>query len=115
MDRKLFEEKYNKAESIVQEDERINCELKVLDSNPLNIGIGTRNLVIVMEELAELSQQISKYLRGKEDHLGLVEELADVTMGLDYVKHICNITDKEVNKTINVKLEKLQNTKGSYQ
>lgn len=114
MDRKLFEENYNKASSVVQNDEKIKYELKTMDDKPLDIGIGTRNIVIVMEELAELQQQLSKFLRGKGDHIGLVEECADVIIGLDYVKHICNITDEEINKAINVKIDRFKNTKGIY-
>lgn len=114
MDRKLFEEKYNKASSFIQNDKKFEYELRTMDDKPLDIGTGTRNLVIVMEELAELQQQLSKFLRGKGDHIGLVEECADVIMGMDYVKHICNITDEEINKAINVKIDRLQNTKGIY-
>lgn len=114
MDRKLFEEKYNKASSFIENDKKFEYELRTMDDKPLDIGTGTRNLVIVMEELAELQQQLSKFLRGKGDHIGLVEECADVIMGMDYVKHICNITDEEINKAINVKIDRLQNTKGVY-
>lgn len=114
MKREVFEEKYSKASATVLNDEKLECELKTMDPNPIWVGNGTRNLIIVMEELAELQQEISKYLRGKSDHLALVEECADVIMGLDYVKHICNITDEEINKAINVKIDRLRNTDGIY-
>lgn len=40
-------------------------------------GIETTG-IICMEEMAELQQQISKYLRGCGDRLCLLEEMADV-------------------------------------
>ena len=40
-------------------------------------GIETTG-IICMEEMAELQQQISKYLRGCGDEISLLEEMADV-------------------------------------
>lgn len=73
------------------------------DSNPR----GHENLIIVMEELAELSQQVSKTLRGQEDRMHLLEELADVYIGNEFVKSICGFSDNEIAKAINVKLDRL--------
>ena len=67
---------------------------------------GVVNLVIVMEELAELQQQISKCIRGKEDFESLVEELGDVMLGIYYVQEICHISDEMLHKAMNVKLER---------
>lgn len=67
---------------------------------------GTINLVIVMEELAELQQQLSKYIRGKADFECLVEELGDVMLGVYYVQEICGISDEMLHKAMNVKLER---------
>lgn len=114
MDRKLFEERLNQASSQVSEVVKHEAETKVIDPNPIYVGAGTRNLIIVIEELAELQQQLSKYLRGNADRIGLIEEYADVVVGLDYIKHICNITDEEINKAINVKIDRLQNTDGIF-
>ena len=114
MDRKTFLERYNDASTIVDIKKMLEAEKRTMDHNPLDVGSGTRNLIIVIEELAELTQQLSKFLRGKEDHIGLIEEFADVTMALHYVKEICGITDDEINKAINVKIDRLQNTEGTY-
>lgn len=73
------------------------------DSNPR----GHENLIIVMEELAELSQQVSKTLRGQEDRMHLLEELADVYIGNEFVKNVCGFSDDEIAKAINVKLNRL--------
>ena len=84
------------------------------DGNPR----GHRNLIIVMEELAELGQAVSKELRGKCDYYNLLEELADVQLGIYYVQEICGIANDELNKAMNVKMNRLErvlNKKGEYQ
>lgn len=84
------------------------------DGNPR----GHRNLIIVMEELAELGKEISKELRGKGDHYNILEELADVQLGIYYVQEICKINNNELQKAMNIKmarLEKVLEDKGKYQ
>ena len=65
------------------------------------------NLVIVMEELNELGQQVSKFCRGKSDHYDLVEEMADVAIGLEYLKQICKVSEEELQQAIKVKTVRL--------
>ena len=92
--------------------ESIDSNLK--DGNPR----GHRNLIIVMEELAELSKEISKELRGKGDHINILEELADVQLSVFYVQQICNIDDDELHKAMNVKTKRLEDVlidTGKYQ
>lgn len=43
-------------------------------------------LVVCMEELSELTQAISKEIRGKDDRNNLVEEMADVLICLEILK-----------------------------
>lgn len=43
-------------------------------------------LVIIMEKLAELSQQVSKKIRGEVDRMHLLEETADVYICLEELK-----------------------------
>lgn len=79
---------------------------------------GHRNLIIVMEELSELSREISKKLRGKGDQYHILEELADAQLGIYYVQEICGISDGDLHKAMNVKLQRLEETlqeKGRYQ
>lgn len=115
MDKNEFIEKYSNAPEKVDYEKALSVEKEKLDPESVYIGKpGTRNLIIVMEELAELQQQLSKYLRGKGDHLDLVEECADVLVGIGYIKAICGVTDAEINKAINVKVDRLQGTEGIY-
>lgn len=87
-----------------------NVLIESIDSN-LSDGNprGYRNLIIVMEELAELSQAIAKELRDKGDNINLLEELADVQLGIYYIQEIFGITDEHLHKAMNVKMKRLEN------
>lgn len=75
------------------------------DGNPR----GHRNLIIVTEELAELSKEVSKALRGKEDINAILEESADVVLCIKYIQEIFGISDDELNRAVSVKVERLSN------
>lgn len=67
----------------------------------------TEKLQIAQEELAELIQAISKYMRDTPDGSMLVlEELADVTIVLTYVRQICGLSLEDLVKAINIKIER---------
>ena len=67
----------------------------------------TKKLQIAQEELAELVQAISKYMRGTPDSNMLVlEELADVTIVISYVQLICGFNTEDLIKAINIKIER---------
>ena len=68
---------------------------------------GHKQLIITAEELSELTQEVTKELRGKGNKLGLTEELADVLICTEYLKMICYISDEDLNKMIGIKLESL--------
>lgn len=58
-------------------------------------------IVVATEEMAELTQVLTKYLRSAiVDREHLVEEFADVTYMLEQVKDIFNLEDREINKAI---------------
>ena len=104
--------KFDKEEILKVINRSIDSNLA--DGNPR----GHRNLIIVMEELAELSQQVSKAIREKENYYELLEELADVQIGIYYIQNICNVSDDALKSAINVKIENLDeklNEKGFYQ
>ena len=73
------------------------------DGNPR----GHRQLIITMEELAELSKEISKQLRGRKNDEAILEEMADVAICFYYLQDILHIDDKILNKAINVKINRL--------
>lgn len=73
------------------------------------------NLMIAMEELAELIQAISKFQRNgnpdtKDDiYYTVLEEYADVSFVMHYVKEIIGLDQSDINKAIRVKLDRLDN------
>ena len=88
-------------------EESIKPLVDVIDS-PYDISKvdGVYNLVVVMEELGELTQEISRFIRGKGDKEALMEELADTCLGIKYVQLLCDISDDELKKAINVKTKR---------
>ena len=85
----------------------------IKESNDINLSDGKPRghqfSIIVMEELAELSQAIAKQLRNKGDNINLLEELADVQLGIYYIQEIFNITDESLHKAMNVKMKRIEN------
>lgn len=61
---------------------------------------------IAMEEFAELQQQVSKQIRGYDDRIGLLEEMADAYIVLEFLKSIFNISEEDMQKAVDVKLER---------
>lgn len=109
MEKEIFIEQFNKVDSSINKEWILNVLNQSVDSN-LSDGNprGHRNLIIVMEELAELGQAVSKELRGKGDCYNLLEELADVQLCIYYVQEICKISNDELFKAINVKAKRLE-------
>lgn len=64
---------------------------------------------IAMEEFAELTQAISKQIRGYDNRIGLLEEMADAYICLELLKSIFNITPEELQKAMDVKLQRERN------
>ena len=61
---------------------------------------------VAMEEFAELQQQVSKQIRGYGDQLGLLEEMADAYICLNFLESIFDIKPEDLQKAIDVKLER---------
>lgn len=70
---------------------------------------GNLQLIVCMEELAELTQAISKELRGKHNQEHLLEEVSDVYLMLENLKLIYNLTDEDIEKVIKEKQERTKN------
>ena len=59
---------------------------------------GDKTLIIAMEELAELQQALSKFLRRKPNMDNLHEEYADVLICLEWLKQCSQLSDEEIDK-----------------
>lgn len=72
---------------------------------------GKLQLVIAIEEMSELTKEISKDLRGKGKREHIIEEMADVQLILDELKEYYNISQEEIYK---VKRKKILRTQKMY-
>lgn len=65
---------------------------------------------MLIEEMAELTQAISKYRRdnSKKNFDNIIEEIADVEVMLHQIKHLLGINPKYVEQ---IKIEKVNRTK----
>ena len=117
MDRRKFVDAFAKASDQLDKKKLRKITRKSVDSINESEESGHHYLIIVMEELAELAQQTSKVARGRCDKIGLIEEMADVALGLVYLQEICGVSTLDLYKAINVKVDRLErvlNEKGVY-
>ena len=109
MDRAKFEEEFHKALPQVdkrryKKDIRIMHRKNIDDPNyPDDI-----QLVVAIEELSELQKELTKYLRGRRDPIGVIEETADVAIIIGYIMEICGISVNDIYKAMNVKLDRIE-------
>ena len=78
-----------------------------LDDNSGIPNVST-NLIIALEELSELQKELTKYIRGHRDEIGLAEEMADVIIMLVYISEICDVPFDRVYQALNVKLKRME-------
>ena len=98
------------VEPIIYE-EQINVirdSIKKLDEREKDQFSGFYNIIIVIEELSELTKELTKALRDKGSVVGIVEELADASLGIDYIKEVFDITDKELEYARSIKIAELK-------
>lgn len=77
-----------------------------------------KQLDMVVEEMSELTKEICKKKRGKDNRVEIIEEIADVYIMLEQLKIICNISQKEIQNIAEVKVkrlnERLENIKNGF-
>lgn len=86
----------------IKKPETFDGKVKLL----LNSKSSTENKAIIIEELSELQKEITKDIRKKLNKEHLLEEMADVVIVLHMAKEIYNISESELDKVINKKMEK---------
>lgn len=73
------------------------------------------DLIVTMEELAELQQAISKYLRDKPDFDNIHEEVADVLLCLDKLIHHLDLSPDYIREWLRYKLERNKKRGDNYE
>ena len=82
----------------------VNINKEIVSRSLDTYGNGIQ-LVVCMEELSELTQAISKEIRGKDNRNNLVEEMADVHIMIEQVlRHYWQDGDGKLDYYINEKL-----------
>ena len=116
MDRQKLKESIVNAENnsdfdlILSNDKKrevIDNMINFTSSKDQNNERGHRNLIIAMEELSELTKEISKSLRGEYDQLGLMEEIVDVEHVIMTLCNVFHISEDELNKIRYVKTKRI--------
>ena len=100
MDRSRFIQGMN-SDIELSEKERRRIIRKSVETQPWKL-----KCTIAMEEFAELTQQISKQIRGYDNRIGLLEEMADAYICLNFLESIFDIKPEDLQKAIDVKLER---------
>lgn len=117
MERSKFIKEYLNASDQLDRKRLKALTTKSIEAD-IDYGLFKHNrLIMVMEELSELSQQTAKVLRGRMDKIRLVEEMADVAICLKYLEETCDISTSDLYRAMNVKLDRLDNImkeKGVY-
>lgn len=103
MDRSRFIQGMN-SDIELSEKERRRIIRKSVETQPWKL-----KCTIAMEEFAELTQQISKQIRGYDNRIGLLEEMADAYICLEFLKSIFDITPEELQKAMDIKLQRERN------
>lgn len=96
----------------VDEAEIIKDSINFLYKNNKEKQYGENNLIIAIEELSELQQALTKWIRGmqeEENKLNIIEEIADVYLAIEYIKNIIGINSVDVNIAKKIKLQRIEN------
>lgn len=118
MDRKLFGKimdfrmiHNDKAKDLSKEQINNIIKESIASFDKTNPGpfSGYYNTIVALEEFGELTQELTKALRGTPNKIGIIEELADVSLNVDYLKQVFNITDEELEQARIIKMQRVKN------
>lgn len=72
-------------------------------------------LWMVIEEMSELSKEICKFKRGKDNFLEIADEMADVYIMLEQLKKLCAVPQDLIQQRIDFKFDRLRKRLGMTQ
>lgn len=109
MNRNLFIQLTNKASETINKRELRQNIIRLATTDRIeNIPNVHPELIVAIEELAELQKEVTKYIRGRGDQVGLTEEIADAIIGILYIQTICGIETNDIYKAMNVKHDRIK-------
>lgn len=96
-----FKEEYLKC---LAEDRTLTTPMltKIMEDSRKSCSKEVKNLIL-MEECAELSKELSKMIRGEGDQINLIEELADVYFTMSMVMANYDVDTAKLKAAITVK------------
>lgn len=96
MNREDFQQRMKELNTWTDKDIRagVTRMINALDDN--SHFRGWKNILVCAEECGELSQELIKSIRGKYDRVGLLEEAADIAVGLKTIQEVFDISDDEL-------------------
>ena len=100
--------KLKEFKRLMKDDEILNTVVANIDeiyTASINCCSKEVKCMVIMEELAELQQMVSKFARGElKDIDMLLEEIADVTIGISMLQRLSGLNNKDVLRALKVKL-----------
>ena len=109
MDKTKFDIFYKQASNKLEEGRmrfltelNIKCEKNSGDEDCNHLK------VIIIEELSEMIQALTKSMRGNNNRENVIEEFVDVCISMQYLIGLFDISEEEFNKAANVKLDRLE-------
>ncbi|MCL2017597.1 MAG: hypothetical protein FWG80_02390 [Alphaproteobacteria bacterium] len=89
-------------------------QIAVLKENLRLRGSDIR-ISMAVEEMAELTKELMKHKRGKENIYDITEEIADCFIVLEGLKPTLGIEDSKIQQVIDSKIERLDRRNTKYQ
>lgn len=84
-----------------------NENSSILNKAIKTYGVNTQ-LDMCIEEMSELTKEICKHKRGKNNYDEIVEEMADVYIMMEQLKIMLNISPEDIELAKNIKLDRLR-------
>lgn len=100
------------VEQLIFDNSNIEQPNSNKNSSILNKAIETygvdAQLDMCIEEMSELTKEICKHKRGKNNHDEIVEEMADVYIMMEQLKIMINISPEDIELAKDIKLDRLR-------
>jgi hypothetical protein len=70
-------------------------------------GINAQVMMLI-EEMSELTKEICKNFRGRDNRTEMLDEICDVSIMLEQAKIVFNFSDEEIEEHVDFKINRIQ-------
>lgn len=81
----------------------IQIDQRAVD-NIVNSSTPEKEMLVCIEELAELQKELCKEIRGKGNWQAIYEEMSDVLLTVEIMRHLFSFTEEQIQQMISYKL-----------